>query len=181
MSDSALTKLKYPIGPFQKPQNITKTQIDEWTDTIKNFPQFLQAETRQLSPEQLHWRYRPDGWSIQQLVHHCSDSHMNAFIRFKLAITEDNPTIRPYDEKAWSLLPDGNEASISHSEMLLVGLHARWTILLKKLSKEDLSKTFFHPEHQKSFRLDVNLALYAWHCEHHLAHVKQAIHYKGKY
>jgi hypothetical protein len=106
---------------------------------------------------------------------------MNAFIRFKLAITEDNPTIRPYDETAWSQLSDALEASIAYSEILLVGLHARWALLLKQMTPEQFQRTFFHPQHQKSFRLDINLAIYAWHCDHHLGHIRLAKSFKGKY
>jgi hypothetical protein len=181
MTESQLQQLKYPIGHFKRPQQITGDHIQQWIDSIEQFPHRLQDEIRGLDQEQLQWQYRPDGWTIQQLVHHCADSHMNAFIRFKLAATEDNPTIRPYDEHAWSLLADGKDAPTAYSEILLVGLHARWALLLKQLSPEDYRKTFFHPEHQTSFRLDVNLALYAWHGEHHLAHVKQAKQFRGKY
>ncbi len=181
MTDSQLHQLKYPIGAFQRPEQITDDQIRQWIDIIEQFPHRLQDEIRGLTQDQLQWKYRPDGWNIQQLVHHCADSHMNALIRFKLALTEDNPTIRPYIESAWAQLPDGKEAPTAYSEILLLGLHSRLTLLLKQLSAEDFERTFFHPEYQKSFRLDVNLALYAWHCKHHLAHVKQAKKFQGKY
>lgn len=181
MDHPQLQQLKYPIGSFQRPSNITRDQISEWIDTIEQFPALLKKETQDLNQGQLLWQYRPEGWTILQVVHHCADSHMNALIRFKLALTEENPTIRPYNESAWAKLPDGNEAPIALSLTLLTNLHARWTILLKHLSPQDFERTFFHPEYQKSFRLDVNLALYAWHCGHHLAHVKQAKQFKGKY
>lgn len=181
MDHPQLQQLKYPIGTFQRPGHITADQITHWIETIEQFPELLKKEIQGLDPQQLQWRYRPDGWSIRQLVHHCADSHMNALIRFKLALTEENPTIRPYNESAWSKLPDGNEAPIELSETLLTSLHARLAILLKHLSPEDFERTFFHPEYQKSFRLDVNLALYAWHCEHHLAHIRQAKQFQGKY
>lgn len=181
MDEVALTRLKYPNGPFERPKNIDEDLIQQFTATIESFPPKVRKETKGLSEEQLAWQYRPEGWNIRQVVNHCSDSHMNAVMRFKLALTEDNPTIKPYQEDLWAGLSDTREAPIEYALNLLDGLHARWAILLKSMKPEDFQKTFFHPEHQKTFDLGAHLALYAWHCEHHLEHIRQAKRFKGSF
>jgi len=164
--------MKYPIGPFLVPDEITSELIQTWIGEIEAFPKLLRAATRKLSEKQLDTPYRDGGWTVRQVVHHCADSHMNSFIRFKLAITEDNPTIKGYKEAAWAEMPDYLQLPIEPSLKLLEGLHERWVILMKSLSKDDLKKTFFHPEKQKSIPLDQTIALYAWHGKHHLGHVR---------
>ena len=134
-----------------------------------------------LSTEALQWTYRPKGWTIKQVVHHCSDSHMNSIIRFKLALTEDSPTIRPYYEDRWANLIDGNDDNLEDTLVLLKGLHAKLGKLLRHISDVDMSREFIHPEHGKRFRLDETIGIYAWHCMHHLAHIKQAIAHKGQF
>lgn len=176
-----LEKLKFPIGQFAKPDIINDNQISKWIDDIEGFPNKLNQLTNDLTIEQLNWKYRPEGWSIKQVVHHCADSHMNSIIRFKLALTEDTPTIRPYYESRWADLIDGNDNNIQDSLHLLKGLHAKLGKLLRNLSSENLSKEFVHPEHGKHFRLDETIGIYAWHSNHHLAHIKQAINYKGSF
>lgn len=176
-----ISSLKYPVGAFKAPQNISPSQMQAYLESIDTFPRKLSALTGSLRQEQLEWRYRPGGWSIQQVVHHCADSHMNSFIRFKLALTENSPTIKPYLEHLWADMPDTLNANIKHSLAILEGLHRRWIILLKNLRPEDLSREFIHPEHGKRISLGENIALYAWHCEHHLAHVEQAIRFKGDF
>lgn len=163
-------KLRYPVGRHEKPAGFTGDKLQEYIRTIESFPALLAEAVSRLSREQLDTPYRPDGWTVRQVVHHCADSHMNAFIRFKLALTEEAPTIKPYYEARWAELPD-SQVPVEISLQLLGGLHSRWTVLLKSLQPAQLAKTYIHPEHGSSFRLDEVLSLYAWHCRHHLAHV----------
>ncbi|MEO8794912.1 MAG: YfiT family bacillithiol transferase, partial [Daejeonella sp.] len=115
--------------------------------------------------------YRPEGWTVRQVIHHLADSHMNAFIRFKLALTESNPTITPFDESLWADLPDGKKSPIDSSLKIIEGLHFRWTALLNSLSEDQFQRTYFHPDHGKKWTLENVLALYSWHSSHHLAHI----------
>jgi hypothetical protein len=181
MKPENLEKLKYPIGKFNWPEKIREDQTRIWIKEIELFPTRLIELIKELSENELNWKYRPDGWTIKQVVHHCADSHMNSFIRFKLSLTEDTPTIKPYFEDKWAELPDTTDSNISESIKILEGLHSRWTILLKSLKSEDLKREFIHPEHGKHISLGQNNALYAWHCNHHFAHIKQAIENKGNY
>jgi len=176
-----LEKLKYPIGQFNKPEQIDADLIERWVNDIQLFPQRLQALVEPLSIAQLNWQYRPEGWKIKQLVHHCADSHLNSIIRFKLALTEDSPTIRPYYEDRWANLADSLDDDITDSLSFIQALHKKWVSLLKNLTPEDLQKEFIHPEHNKRFSLAETVGTYAWHCNHHLAHIKQAIEYKGNF
>jgi DinB superfamily len=173
--------LKFPIGEFQKPITISEKDLKTWISVIENFPNKIKTSTEKLSAEQLNLIYRPEGWSIKQVVHHCADSHMNSFIRFKLAITENNPTIKPYEEALWANLPDGNTNDISTSILIIEGLHKRWTMMLKTFAITDFKKSFFHPESKTTNTLDTILAFYAWHCDHHLAHIEQALMFKNKF
>lgn len=170
----SLEKLKFPIGEFQKPTIITKEIISNWISEIEIFPTKLINEVSQLSDLQLDTPYRENGWTIRQVVHHCADSHMNSFTRFKLALTEDQPTIKPYFEDKWAVLIDSKNMPIAPSLKIIEGIHERWTILLNNLTDEQLSKTFIHPESQKHIRLDENVGIYAWHGNHHLAHITEA-------
>ena len=167
-----MENLKYPVGRFSAPKEITAEMLEEWTGVIDRFPALLKAETYKLSEAQMDTPYRPEGWTVRQVVHHCADSHMNSFIRFKLALTEDNPTIKPYHEDLWAELEDAKDMPIGTSLKILEGLHQRWVVLIKSLSKEDLQKTFYHPANQKTVSLGTTIALYAWHSSHHLGHVK---------
>ena len=175
------SKLKYPIGEYEKPNLISEKDILNWIETIENFPKKIKSVTDNLSIEELNLKYRPDGWSIKQVVHHCADSHMNSFIRFKLALTEDNPTIKPYDEAKWANLTDSNDDDISNSLLIIEGLHNRWALLLKSFDENDFIRSFFHPESKTTNRLDAILGFYAWHCNHHLAHIEQALKYNGMF
>ena len=166
-------QLKYPIGKFEKPETITTELLSQWVAEIAAFPAQLKAEVTHLNEEQLDNTYRSQGWTIRQLVHHCADSHMNSFIRFKLALTEEQPTIKPYREQRWAELADG-KMPIDASLMLLEGLHARWVALLHSLSDEELSRTYFHPDQGQDIPLNVTIGLYAWHGRHHLAHIRKA-------
>jgi hypothetical protein len=166
--------LRFPIGKFQKPEIIHKQQIEDWIRIIKEFPGKLENEVKHLTLDEFQKQYRPNGWTINQVVNHCADSHMNSFIRFKLALTEETPTIKPYFENLWAELPDSKDFPTESSLKILAGLHERWVQLLENLSEEDLDKQFKHPETNALISLKTNLGIYAWHCEHHLAHVKNA-------
>jgi hypothetical protein len=181
MMPETLDSLRYPIGKFVKPATITSAQMEEWIEAIAQFPEALASEVAGLSEAELRWPYRLEGWTIQQVVHHCADSHMNCLMRFKLALTEDQPTIRPYEEALWAQLADTTESPIAWSLQLLDGLHKKWVFLLKKMTEEDFERTFIHPEHGKSFSLKEALGMYAWHSNHHLAHVRQAKKHQGKF
>jgi hypothetical protein len=169
-----LDKLKYPIGKFQQPENVEKKQIENWIKIIEEFPEKLTAEVRDLEVADLQKQYRPDGWTIMQVVNHCADSHMNSVMRFKLALTEDTPTIKPYHENLWAELSDSKGFPIESALNILEGLHERWVHLLKGLSDQDLERQFIHPESNALISIKTNIGIYAWHCEHHLAHVKNA-------
>jgi len=165
-----LEKLKYPIDRYQVEDNIDKSSIENWITEIESLPQRLSEAVKGLSEKQLQTPYRPDGWTVQQVVHHIADSHMNAYIRFKLALTENNPLIKPYDEKLWAELPDSNLTDINVSLELINALHKRWTTLLRQLDEKELNKEFLHPESGMK-KLKESISHYAWHGNHHLAHI----------
>jgi hypothetical protein len=181
MIETNVDQLKYPIGLYQPQKNPDDKLLSQWIGDIATFPNRLEELVHNLSKEELAWKYRPDGWSIKQLVHHCADSHLNSFMRFKLTLTEESPTIRPYLEHKWAELPDALADTIDDSLDLLKGLHNRWTILISNLTKEELNREYVHPEHGKRFNLAETVGNYAWHGNHHLAHVRQAIASKGTY
>lgn len=173
--------LKFPIGAFQKPISISENDLKTWIAVIENFPNRIKILTENLSVEELNLNYRPDGWTIKQVVHHCADSHMNALIRTKLALTELLPVIKPYQEAVWANLIDGNTDSIVDSLAIIKGVHSKWTLLLKNNNTTDLEKEYYHPENNRNYKLNEVIGLYAWHCDHHLAHIKQALRYNGKF
>lgn len=181
MQTLELEKLKYPIGKFIKPETISKTDVENWIAILESFPLSIENATKNLTSLELNWKYRPEGWTIKQVVHHCADSHMNSFIRFKMALTENFPTVKPYDEASWAIMEDGNLDDISSSIAIIKGLHHRWVVLLKNLSKEELQKEFINPESKKTYSIEGATGLYAWHCEHHLVHIKQALENKGDF
>jgi uncharacterized damage-inducible protein DinB len=168
-SDDAL---RYPTGRFERPTRpLDSAQRRDMIDTIARTPGEFRAAIRGLSDSQLDTAYRPGGWTVRQVVHHVPDSHMNAFIRFKLALTEDTPTIKPYDEAAWAKLSDARETPIETSLTLLTSLHERWVGLLRSMSPSDYSRKLNHPDWEAPLSLDTMLALYSWHGPHHTAHV----------
>ncbi|GDX51708.1 putative metal-dependent hydrolase [Bacteroidota bacterium] len=177
----AIEELKYPTGKFNWPKEINKELITEWINDIEKFPALLKSEVENLNDEELAFIYRPEGWNIRQVVHHCADSHSNAFARFKLALTEEKPIIKPYLENLWSQLPDVTNAPVEWSFEILIGLHKRWVLLMRNMSNDDWKKCFVHPEHGRELKLESTVALYAWHCNHHLSHVKQAKNFSGKF
>ena len=173
--------LKYPIGHYEPVKNPAASTLESWILDIENFPEKLSELVVGLTSTQLNWQYRPKGWTIKQVVHHCADSHLNSILRFKLALTEDKPTIRPYFEDRWAQLEDGQHEDISISLQFITSLHAKWVALLNTLSKEDLQREYVHPEHGKIFNLAETIGSYAWHGNHHLAHIKNALKYKGDF
>jgi uncharacterized damage-inducible protein DinB len=173
VSHASPDALRYPIGKFSfpsPPTGITLAQRNLWIAEIAEAPSRLRAAVAGLDAAQLDTPYRPGGWTLRQVVHHVPESHMNAYIRFKLALTEDEPTIKPYDEDAWSKLPDVVPTPIETSLALLDALHLRWVTLLRLLDDAQFARTFRHPA-LGVIRLDGNLALYAWHGKHHTAHI----------
>lgn len=181
MKKADLKALKYPIGELKMPKKISDKDIESGMKIITGFPAKVRKEAGKLSDDTLEYRHRPGGWTIRQLVHHCADSHLNAYIRTKLAYTEKNPTVKPYDESAWANTGDAGEAPVEWSLLLLEGLHNRWAALLSELNEEDLERTYYHPEQKKNVKLNQVIVLYAWHCNHHLAHIQQAKKHKNKF
>ena len=174
-----LVQLKFPIGKFEPPNEYSSELINQWIHDIEKFPSRIKQETQNLSEQQLETVYRPKGWTIRQVVHHCADSHLNSITRFKLALTEDKPTIRPYFEDRWAELPDSKNLDIFPSLQIIQGVHNRWVVLLKSLTTTDLEKEFVHPEHGRSFTIKEAIGSYAWHCNHHLAHITTLKKSKG--
>lgn len=167
-----IENLKYPIGKYEFPQDFNSSYITKWIDDLEALPELVYRISKDLTAEQLEKPYRPEGWTARQVVNHLADSHINAYCRFHLALTEENPTIRAYDEVAWAKLPDGFSGDIEHSIAILRGVHARLVMLLKTLELEDYNRTYFHPEAQQQFTVAYLLGNYAWHGKHHLAHIQ---------
>lgn len=179
MEDKELEKLRYPIGKFVMPEDITKDRIGEWIVILEELPTRLETMVSKLSNEQLETPYRPQGWTVRQLVHHISDSHHNSYIRFKWALTEDTPVIKPYLEKEWSELFDAKTAPIQLSLDHLKAVHAKLVYLLKGLNDADLQRGFIHPEGNETTSLAVNIGRYAWHGTHHYTHISNLIEREG--
>ncbi len=179
MEDQTLEKLKYPIGEFSKPEAVSYEDIKGYIQTIEDFPDKLIKAVFGLFDEQLDTQYRPEGWTIRQVVHHLADSHINSYVRFKWALTENKPTIKAYDEVLWAEMKDASSAPVEVSLKLLEALHSRWVMTLKNMSPVDFQRKFIHPESKKEINLETNLASYAWHCNHHLAHIVNLKQQKG--
>ena len=162
---------RYPIGKYEYIGEISSAQREVWINEIEELPAVLKEAVKGLTEEQLDLAYREGGWTLRQVVHHLADSHMNSFMRFKLALTEDTPAIKPYDEERWAELHDSANTDINLSIMLLEALHKRWVILLRSMAESDYKKQFYHPAAQKMIGLDENLGIYAWHGKHHAAHI----------
>ena len=179
MEKQELEKLRYPIGKYSIPDTISSQQIKEWITVLDELPQQFEELVRPLTETQLETPYRPEGWTVRQLIHHVSDSHHNSYIRFKWALTEENPVIKAYNEKAWANLFDTKGAPIEMSLLHLKAVHTKLVYLLKGLTKEQLKRTFMHPENNQTISLEANIGQYAWHGSHHLAHIKNLIERKG--
>jgi hypothetical protein len=163
--------LRYPVGTFRPPTGATAQDRERWIGEIAALPVRLRAAVSGLAEAQLDMPYRPDGWTVRQVVHHVADSHLNAYVRFRLAMTEQSPAIKPYDEKAWAGLPDAFHAPVGVSLALVDALHERWVMLLRSVEAGDFARTLFHPAHDRELSLDWMLAQYAWHGRHHVAHI----------
>jgi len=168
-----MTDLRYPIGQFQIPKEVTSKQVQEWIEDIRLLPKQLEEALSGATEQALAKSYRENGWTVLQLVHHIADSHMNSYIRFKLALTEDEPTIKPYNEAEWAMLPD-SEMPIATSLKLIESLHERWVYLLTSLTDKQLQRAFNHPDSGLTTLAEA-IGLYAWHGKHHLAHIQHAL------
>lgn len=166
-----IDQLRFPIGRFKRPETISTNDIQTWIKEVENLPSELKDALNLLKPEQLDTQYRPEGWTLRQVVNHLADSHMNSYIRFKLAASEDSPIIKPYAEEKWAEFEDGKNAPVEISLMLLQSLHSRWVLFLRSLTEDDFEKGFIHPEHGNKVLLKEALGIYAWHGKHHLNHI----------
>ncbi len=172
MDTNELDSLRYPIGKFTAPENVTDSDIQKWIADIEELPNMLRNEIGNFTEEMLGTSYKPGGWTARQVIHHVADSHMNAYIRFKLTLTEDLPTIKPYKEALWAELPEAKSSPCEISLDLLDSLHRRFVIMLRKMKKEDYERKFYHPDTKKEMPLKNVLALYSWHGNHHLGHIR---------
>lgn len=166
-----MTDLRYPIGRADTTIPGTPERRQAWVDDLVRAPDALRAAVRGLTPAQLDTPYRPGGWTVRQLVHHVPDSHANAYIRFKQALTQDMPTIMAYDEAKWAELADSRAVPIDVSLAMLDAIHQRWVALLRAMPPQAFARGYEHPEHQRRFTLDEALSLYSWHSRHHVAHI----------
>lgn len=175
---SSIDPLRFPIGKFSPQESYSPQEISAFINTIEAAPAKIEEVFKKLSAAQLETPYRPEGWTARQVIHHISDSHMNAYIRFKWALTENTPTIKAYNEKAWAETYEiKQDPALSIS--LLKALHAKWVTLLRALTPEDLQKRFTHPETGKQTRLETTIAMYAWHGEHHLGHLRLILDFRS--
>jgi uncharacterized damage-inducible protein DinB len=171
---STLDDSKYPVGRFQRPTTYTPESRYAAIAVLAELPRQLRDLVAPLDPKQWEQRYRAGGWTVREVVHHIADSHLNAYCRIKMALTESNPAIVSYDEARWAQLPDNAATPPSVSLQLIDALHQRWTSLLRQLPESDFDRCYNHPE-QGLVSLDACLALYAWHCRHHAAHIRLAL------
>lgn len=167
-----LEQLRYPIGKFTAPDTISDLQLKNYINDIRYLPAQLEIAVQTLDSQQLETPYRPGGWTVAQVVHHVADSHINAYTRFKLALTEDTPVIKPYEEALWADLADVNSTPINFSITLLHALHTRWVNLLDRLTPEQFERMFMHPANKTTTKLRVVTGMYSWHGRHHLAHIE---------
>lgn len=173
-----LEQKKFPIGKFEADE-ICDVKLDEYIKVIKDFPAKLKSLIEDFSEDQLDTQYRDGGWTVRQLINHLADSHINSFIRFKLALTENNPTIKPYEEAKWAELQDSLNMPVKPAMRMIKGTHQRWYVLLKTMTNKQYERTFHHPEKDQDHNLRYFLALYVWHCNHHYAHIYNLKKEKG--
>ncbi|MDQ3017852.1 MAG: putative metal-dependent hydrolase [Bacteroidota bacterium] len=169
--ETNLEALQYPVGKHTWPQNVTDQEVQHAIKSIAAFPDKIQHATERLDKEQLDTPYRPGGWTVRQVVHHVADSHLNAYMRFKLALTEEDPVIKPYDQTRWAQLSDSTLLPPAISYPIIRGIHTRWGIIMENIQPEVWDRVFIHPEHNWRISLRQAAMLYEWHGNHHLAHV----------
>ena len=177
MTNEELDVLKFPVGIYQIPKVITVAHIVNWIAVLEAFPKQLKFLTKDLNSTELNYKYRPNGWTIKQVIHHIADSHHHSYIRFKWAMTEEEPIIKAYDEQAWAELHDYNQPigiSLDHISVI----HQKLVYFVKGIQDIDLDRGFIHPETNSKISLKVNLGNYAWHSQHHFAHIEQALKLK---
>lgn len=162
---------RYPIGKFSPPMEWRAADLVQWRKDLAELPERMRRAVAGLSDAQLDTPYRDGGWTVRQIVHHVVDSHLNAYCRFRLALTEDAPMVKPYLEARWAELSDARTQPVAPSLAMLDGMHARWVALLDSLTPEQWARTFLHPEHQRAPTLWETAATYAWHSRHHVAHI----------
>lgn len=179
MDNIPLEQLKYPIGKFECPEIITEAHINDWILVLEKFPIRFEALVKHLSKEQLDTVYRSGGWTIRQVVHHVADSHHHSYTRFKWALTENKPLIKAYNEADWAALHDSKNAPIQMSLEHIKAIHYKLVYLLRGLSENDLNKSFIHPETNSEVLLSYNIGNYAWHSNHHFAHIENLLKRKG--
>lgn len=179
MKETELENLRYPIGKFVSPENYSRELVKEWISILDHFPDRLKKLVINLTKVQLDTRYRPGGWTIRQVIHHLADSHHHSYIRFKWALTEDKPVIKYYYEQLWAELHDAKTAPIELSLSHLKAVHDKLVYMLKSLNKKELHRSFIHPEHNEEVFLWKNAGIYAWHCNHHYAHIKNLLNSNG--
>jgi hypothetical protein len=172
LNDSHMEHLKYPIGKFEFGKAYSHLHNLDHITEIEKFPARLKELAAQLSPAQLEKSYRAEGWTARQIIHHIADSHMNAYIRVKLTLTENTPVVKPYDQDAWANLADSKNSPVQSSLAIIEAVHQRWSFLLKTFTENDYKKKYIHPEYNREFQLDEFLALYAWHGKQHYEHLK---------
>lgn len=179
MDDHSLEALRYPIGKFDPTQVISPDQIAIWINSLEHYPEKLKELVQPLTDKQLDTAYRPGGWTVRQLVHHISDSHHNSYTRFKWALTEDAPLIKPYEEKAWAKLHDSLEAPIAMSLEHLRVVHFKLVYLLRGLEPHLFERKFIHPDGNTVYSLAMTIGHYAWHGEHHFTHIRNLCQREG--
>ena len=171
--DDSHEQLRYPIGRYEVPEVYPSEMQDEWIASIEALPKWLDLCIENLDEHQIHTPYRPGGWTVNQVIHHVADSHMNAYVRLKLTLTEENPVVKPYDEKLWAELPDVETVPVNISITLLHALHRRWGQVLRNMQPEDWERTYYHPEHERYVPLWEMTDLYSWHGRHHMEQIRQ--------
>ena len=176
---TVLDNLRYPVGKFVIPTSFSPAEIQDWIQIIEQLPLKLRKETEVLKDEQLDTTYRDGGWTIRQVVHHIADSHVNCYCRIKLILTEEKPSIRPYEEAKWAEVKEAKTAPVEISLNIINAIHKRMVMALRNVTIEELDRLYYHPENKQTNPLKVLIALYAWHSRHHLAHITELKKRKG--
>lgn len=176
--ETEIDKNTFPIGKFQYDENEAKKLTEKYISEIKELPKLLKKVYKKINKENKNYTYRDGAWTIEQIIHHLADSHMSAFFRFKLTLTEGNPTIKPYSQNLFAETADVFASDIKSSIRIIKGVHERWTVLLKNMTENDFKNYYIHPEYKRDFSLQHALALYAWHGKHHVEQIKVALNRK---